>query len=142
MYFSFFNEIGIISQLSNRLLEAHLPDGFLISHFSVLNHLCRRGDRATPLALATAFQVPKTTMSHTLAGLEKAALIEFVPNPEDGRSKCVVLTAKGRAFRDKAIAMIGPDLARIAADISEDKIAEALPVLEAVRTYLDRMRDK
>ncbi|MEZ5791707.1 MAG: hypothetical protein R3D34_13310 [Nitratireductor sp.] len=72
VYFQFFNEIGIISQLGSAIMEALLPPGFLISHFSVLNHLTRVCDGRTPLEIARAFQVPKTTMTHTLSGLGKA----------------------------------------------------------------------
>jgi DNA-binding MarR family transcriptional regulator len=141
LLFSFFNEIGIIGQLSARLFERHLPDGFLISHFSVLNHLVRLGDGTTPLALARAFQVPKTTMTHTLAGLEKAGLIAFAANPKDGRSKCVMLTPEGRAFREGAIARLGAALPPLLATVDPADIAAAMPVLAAVRAWLDQERD-
>ena len=74
LYFSLFNEIGIIEQLGRALFESQLPDGFLMSHFSVLNHLIRVQDGQTPLKLAQAFQLPKTTMTHTLSVLEKHGL--------------------------------------------------------------------
>jgi DNA-binding MarR family transcriptional regulator len=138
--FALFNEIGIIAQLSGSLFERRLPEGFLVSHFAVLNHLVRLGDGRTPLEIARAFQVPKTTMTHTLQGLEKAGLIAFAPNPADGRSKCVMLTDAGRTFRDTAIAALGPDLARLATAIPPARIAEILPLLAEVRVWLDRER--
>lgn len=141
LYFSFFNEIGIIEQLSSSLLEARLPEGFLVSHFSVLNHLIRVGDGPTPLRLARAFQVPKTTMTHTLAGLEKHELIEVRPNPDDGRSKCVWLTPKGRAFRDGAIASMADDMAGFARHFEAPVIADLVPKLAEIRKYLDAARD-
>jgi DNA-binding MarR family transcriptional regulator len=139
--FSLFNEVGIIAQLSGSLFERRLPEGFLMSHFVVLNHLARLGDGKTPLALARAFQVPKTTMTHTLAGLGKAGLVRFAPNPKDGRSKCVMLTEAGRAFRDGAIARLGPDLEAIARDIPPARLAAILPLLAEVRGWLDRERN-
>ncbi len=84
-YFKLFNEIGIIEQLSRSSLEAHLPDGLIAPHFTVLNHLIRVQDGQTPLVLARAFQVPKTSMTHTLGGLESRGLIALKANPEDGR---------------------------------------------------------
>lgn len=141
MLFSFFNEVGIIAQLSGSLFERRLPEGFLVSHFGVLNHLARLGDGKTPLALARAFQVPKTTMTHTLAGLEKADLVRFAPNPKDGRSKCVLLTEAGRAFRDEAIARLGPDLEAIARHIPPERVAALLPLLAEIRGWLDRERN-
>jgi hypothetical protein len=41
-------------------------------HFSVLNHLMRVEDGRTPLELARAFQVPKTTLSTLAGGAGKA----------------------------------------------------------------------
>ncbi len=140
LYFSLLNEIGIIAQLSGNLFERRLPDGFLVSHFAVLNHLVRLGDGKTPLALARAFQVPKTTMTHTLAGLQKAGFVEFAPNPEDGRSKCVMLTDAGRRFRDEAIAGLEPDIGKLAEAIPRDKVAAMLPLLAELRAYLDAER--
>jgi DNA-binding MarR family transcriptional regulator len=141
LLFAFFNEVAIIGQLAGSLFERRLPGGFLVSHFAVLNHLTRLGDGKTPLALARAFQVPKTTMTHTLAGLETAGLVRFAPNPTDGRSKCVFLTEPGRAFRDAAIAGLRPDLQAIARDIPPGRIAAALPLLAEMRAWLDRERD-
>lgn len=140
-YFTFFNEIGIIGQLGRAQFEARLPEGFLISHFSVLNHLIRVADGRTPLQLARSFQVAKTTMTHTLSGLEKHGLIDMRPNPGDGRSKCVWLTDKGRAFRDDAIKAMAPDMAGFAATFSPEEIAELIPRLTEIRQFMDAARD-
>lgn len=141
LYFGLFNEIGIIEQLSRALFEARLPDGFLISHFTVLNHLIRVQDGQTPLTLANAFQVPKTTMTHTLAGLEKHKLIIMKPNPDDGRSKCVWLTKAGTDFRNEAILKMGREFAHLSKEIAPEKVAAALPLLKELRIYLDNNRD-
>ena len=142
LYFRLFNEIGIIDQLSCAAFEARLPDGFLVSHFSVLNHLIRVQDGRTPLELAQAFQVPKTTMTHTLGGLAKAELIEMRPNPTDGRSKRVWLTEKGQAFRDDAIASLAPDFEAVARDFPPERVTEILPSLTSLRELLDVARDE
>ncbi|MEM9392908.1 MAG: MarR family transcriptional regulator [Pseudomonadota bacterium] len=140
LYFKVFNEIGILGQLSSTLLEARLPDGMLISHFSVLNHLIRVKDGQTPLVLARAFQVPKTTMTHTLAGLEKAGLVDMRPNPSDKRSKQVWLTAAGRAFREEAIAALAPDIAHLSEIVPEDTLRALAPKLEELRQIMDANR--
>ena len=127
--------------MSRALLEARLPDGLLLSHFSVLNHLIRVGDGATPLKLSRAFQVPKTTMTHTLAGLEERDLITMAPNPKDARSKCVWITDAGRAFREEAIASLAPDIDRLAARLPEHEIEALLPGLALARRVLDEDRD-
>lgn len=140
LYFKVFNEIGILEQLSRTLLEARLPDGMLISHFSVLNHLIRVQDGQTPLVLARAFQVPKTTMTHTLAGLEKAGLVEMRPNPQDKRSKQVWLTPAGRALRDEAIAALAPDIAHLSSVVPEPMMRALAPKLEELRQIMDAHR--
>ncbi|MEM9032743.1 MAG: MarR family transcriptional regulator, partial [Pseudomonadota bacterium] len=100
----------------------------------------RLGDGKTPLALARAFQVPKTTMTHMLSVLERHGFIRVARNPEDGRSKCVFLTDAGRAFRAEAIARLAPDLAVMAKDIPPKTIEALLPGLEEIRRYLDTHR--
>ena len=137
----FFNEIGIIEQLSRALFEARLPDGLLVSHFGVLNHLTRVRDGQTPLRLARAFQVPKTTMTHTLGGLEKRGYVRLAPNPEDGRSKCVWITPEGAAFRQSAIESLSPLMMRMLDEFPPDEMAELLPKLAKLRAYLDETRD-
>ena len=141
LLFSFFDEIHCIGQLSGRMLESRLPAGFLLSHFGVLDHLVSGGDGATPLALARTFQVPKTTMTHTLSGLEKAGLIRFAPHPTDGRSKCVMITDEGRRFRDDAVERLAPELALLAERFSVEAIAGARDLLTRMRDYLDQRRD-
>lgn len=140
-YFRLFNEIGIIGQLSRTLLEARLPPGFVMAQFTVLNHLVRMGDGRTPLAIAQAFQVPKNSMTHSLAVLEREGLIALRPNPQDGRSKLVYLTDAGRVFRDDVIAAFAPDVARIAAAFPPELVARLLPDLERLRKVLDADRD-
>ncbi|MEM6460551.1 MAG: MarR family transcriptional regulator [Pseudomonadota bacterium] len=140
-YFTFFNEIGIIEQLSRNMFEARLPAGFLVSHFSVLNHLIRVQDGRTPLELASAFQVPKTTMTHTLSVLERHGLVAIKPNPDDGRSKCVWLTESGRMFREGAIASMAADMATMAQTYPPEFIADIIPKLSEIRVFLDALRD-
>jgi len=140
--YELFNEVGIIAQLSRALLESRLEDGLTIHHFSALNHLVRLGDRRTPIDMARAFQVPKTSMSHTLAGLEKRGLIELIPNPDDGRGKLVVLTDAGRNLRERAVRDIGPEVARILPEFEPGEAEAILPVLRKLRTLLDKARDR
>ena len=140
IYFQFFNEIGIIEQLSRALLEARMPKGLIAPHFTVLNHLIRVNDGGTPLQLSRAFQVPKTSMTHTLAGLEKWGFVDMRPNPADGRSKCVFITDKGRAFRDETVQNLAQDFTGMTERFDVDKIAAALPLLTEMRMFLDENR--
>ncbi len=141
LYFLLFNEISIISQLSRAFMDARLPKGLQTSHFGVLNHLIRVQDGRTPLELAKAFQVPKTTMTHTLSGLEEHEFIKILPNKKDGRSKIIWLTEKGRRFRDQAIMDIQPDLSRILDQLPPESMASLVSDLMDIRKIMDSSRD-
>jgi len=136
-----FTEIGIIEQLCRALLEAQLPAGIISPHFGVISHLSKRPEGCTPIDMARAFQVPKTSMTHTLQGLLKHGLVEIRANPSDGRSKLVVLSEAGHALRDQTFARLGPDLAKAAAALDMAELAAITPVLGKLRLYLDSARD-
>ncbi|MEM9496453.1 MAG: MarR family transcriptional regulator [Pseudomonadota bacterium] len=138
--FGFFTEIGIINQLSTTLLAKSLPDGVHPSHFSILNHLARLGDGKSPNQIASAMQVTKNTMTHSLKVLSDRTYIEVRPDPQDGRGKLVYLTPSGRSFRDGAIAQVSADFAHI---FGADQIALMRRIggdLEAMRKHLDNNR--
>ena len=138
--FSLFNEIAKINQLTQALMNSKLPDGFLTSHFGVLNHLINVHDGRTPLELARAFQVPKTTLSHTLAGLRENNLIDFRSNPKDGRSKCVWVTDAGRGFVGQAIMSVAPELTKFCGHLPPDNLSTLVDDLVNIRKWLDAER--
>lgn len=142
LFFSLFNEMGIIEQLARAQLEARLPEGLITPHFTVLNHLVRVQDGRTPLDLARAFQVPKTSMTHTLAGLEAMGLVEIRPNPDDRRSKLVWLSAAGRTLREETIAALIPEFAELAQEFPVERVAAILPALTELRQIMDARRDR
>ncbi len=140
--FALFTEVAIVAQLSRAMLERRLPDGLLATHFGVLSHLARRGAPATPLAIARAFQTPKASMTHTLAGLQARGLIETRPDPRDGRGKLVSITEAGGRLRAEAVAAMAADLGALSAAGWGPQDAQALlPALSRLRAVLDAMRD-
>lgn len=139
--FQLLNEIAIIEQLARNALERALPDRLRQPHFGVLTHLVRRGDGASPGALARAFQTSKAAMTNTLHRLEARGFIRVEGDPKDGRGKRVFLTDAGRAMRERAIAAVGPQMAAIGGVLSEAEIAEILPHLRRLRAHLDAARD-
>ena len=140
--FTLFNEVGIVNQLSSAMFEARLPPGFLVSQFGVLNHLIRVRDGRTPLDLARAFQVPKTTMTHTLGLLEGHGFVRLEPNPDDGRRKCVWITDAGRTFREQAIASLGPELTALAGRLDMAAIRSLVPLMIELRKVMDEARNR
>ena len=141
LLFAVFNEIGIIEQLARTRFEAVMPDGLLLPHFTVLNHLVRLGDNRSLKSLAFSFQVSKGAMTNTVQRLERRGLVEVRPDPRDGRGKRVFITEAGRATRETAIAALGPAFRALADDPGTARFAAVLPHLEAIRRALDALRD-
>lgn len=139
--FAFFNEICIIAQLSQALLGKVLPDGVHPSHFAIMNHLVRLGDGKPPVRIASAMQVTKATMTHSLAVLEKRGLIETRPSAEDARSKLVYLTEAGRSFHAEAIAGANRAFGRIVGERDLEIMRTAMPALIEIRKLLDDNRN-
>lgn len=140
-YFTLFREIDIINQLSRTAINAQLPEGLASAHFNVLNHLSRFGDGDTPLQLTRAFQVPKTTMTHTLAGLLKHELVDIRPDPRDGRGKQIWISKKGHMVREEAIAKIAPTMVETLKDIPVEDLEVVVGKLAEIRKILDENRN-
>jgi DNA-binding MarR family transcriptional regulator len=139
--FDFFNEVGIVSQLSSALFNRILPDGVHVAHFSILNHMVRLGDGRTPQQLASALQVTKATMTHSVGVLSRHGFIRIEPHPSDGRSKVVYLTDAGRAFREQAITEVFRVFSSILKPEDLETMQAALPALRAIRKLLDENRE-
>jgi len=118
-----------------------MPDGLLLPHFTVLNHLVRLGDDKSLKALAAAFQVPKATMTNTVQRLEARGLVDVRPDPADGRGKRVFLTDAGRATREAAIDRLTPELTDLKAILGRETFAALLPHLTRLRQLLDERRN-
>ena len=138
--FALLNEIGIIEQLARNRFDAVQPDGLLLSHFVLLNHLVRVGDGTAPARIAAALQLAKGAVTNTVQRLEERGLVRVEPDPEDGRGKRVFLTRAGRARRAAAVASATAALAPLLADVPGATIEALLPGLRAIRTRLDRAR--
>lgn len=138
--YHFFNELGIMEQLVTTRLERALPGGLTKAQFGVLNHLARLGRQESPAELAKAFQVARPTMTNTVQKLAAKGYVAVTPHPTDGRSKIVNLTGAGVAIRAEALAALLPLFEQIGAALGTDVFAQAVPLLEKVRIYLDENR--
>lgn len=139
--FRFFNEIGIIAQLSQNAFERLLPDGMTLSQFTLLNHFTRLGGERTPLELARAFQVTKGAMTNTIGQLQRKGMVTVRPDEKDRRSKRVSISDKGRAAHRMATMAVAPELTEIADRFPADRLAAVLPLLEELRVWLDERRN-
>ena len=138
--FGFFNEVGIINQLSSAILAKCLPDGVHPSHFAIVNHLVRMGDGKSPIRIAAAMQVTKNTMTHSLKVLSDRGFITVEPDPEDGRGKLVRLTEAGRAFREAAIRSVLARFGEIVEPAHQEAMQRVMGDLVAIRKLLDENR--
>ncbi len=141
LVYRFFTEIGILSQLSRSGLERHLPGTMTATQFAILGHLLRRPDGETPLQLAKAFQVPKTSMTHSLAVLESAQLVALGPNPTDGRSKLVTATPHAGPFVAEVLQKRAAEMSPVLDAAGLKPFKAALPELQKIRELMDKARD-
>ena len=140
LVFGVFTEVGILAQLSRTLLEARL-DGVGAPVFGLMSHLSERREGRTPLDLARSFQVPKTTMTHTLRLAVERGFVETAPNPGDARSKIVRPTSVGLAWFEGAAARIAPDLAARLGEVPTATLEALHGPLVDLRAVLDARRD-
>lgn len=131
-------EIGIVSQLSSAKLEK--VSGMPQAQFALLSHFMRRGGEESPAQLASAFQVGKSAMTHTLQRAEAAGWIAVRPDPADGRRKWVSLTVAGAAAYGEAIKGMRPHLEAMRTAFTDQEFQAALPFLRALRVWLDENR--
>lgn len=139
--FALINEVAIIEQLARNRFDASQPDGLLLSHFVLLNHLVRVGDGWPPARIAAALQLAKGAITNTVQRLEERGLVRSEPDPEDGRGKRIFITAAGRKRRAAAVASATATLAPLLADLPAGTIDALLPGLRAIRARLDRARE-
>jgi DNA-binding MarR family transcriptional regulator len=140
--FEFFNEIGIIDQLTNTMLTNALPRGMTKAQFTVLNHFVRLDiAEKSPADLASAFQVRRPTITSTLARMESAALVSIRLNPNDGRAKLVSITAAGREMRELCITALQSMIPEIESVVTEPEMRALLPALRKIRVGLDALRE-
>ncbi|MBJ3786531.1 MarR family winged helix-turn-helix transcriptional regulator [Devosia sediminis] len=91
--------VGYLTNWAGRLLvrelERHLARiGLMPAHMPVL--LALEAGEASQKLIAERAGVEQATMTATLNRMERDGLVSRRPNPEDGRSQLVALTAKAR----------------------------------------------
>lgn len=134
---SLFSEILAADQLVRAELSRVLPRGMEISHFSVLNHLVRQSEERTPAQLAEVFNVTRGAMTNTLGKLEWAGYVHVRPDWDDARRKMIAISPAGRKAYELALSQIAPMFSAIVAELGEDRVRSAIPLLRDLRLELD-----
>ncbi len=131
---------GYITNLAGRLfaraIEKRLaPLGLAPAHMPVLLGL-EAGPQPQKV-LAQHAKVEQPTMTATLNRMERDGLVERLPNPDDGRSSLVALTAKARE-KLAGVAAAGRDVNVMALkNLSRDERAQFFALLRQVIVNLD-----
>lgn len=101
-------DVWLVSRATTALLdEALRPVGLAADEFAVYSVLAA-GDSMTPTELARWMSAPPTTVSSTIKRLEGRGHVRRVPDPDDGRSYRLALTAAGRKVHQAAGQRFGP----------------------------------
>jgi len=85
----------LFSRLRRRMREVAADDDLTPPQTAVLMRLVKDGPASTS-QLAGAERVRPQSMAATVAGLDLHGLIRRKPDPNDGRSNLITLTAQGR----------------------------------------------
>lgn len=89
-------------RVSRRYDEVLRPLGITIGQFSLLTVLAARKE-APITALAAFMGMDRTTLTRNLRPLQARDLVIATTDPDDARSKRIVLSAAGRALYEKAV---------------------------------------
>lgn len=95
---------------------------------------------ATPLSqgeLAALVQVEAATIVSTIDRLEKAGLVERVPNPDDRRVKHLIATPAGQAVYKKVRAKADEMRAEMFGRLDPQKMAAATEILEQLQMLIE-----
>jgi DNA-binding MarR family transcriptional regulator len=88
--------------LARRFDEAFRPFDLTNQQFSLLMSLNRLAP--PPMGpVADLLAIDRTTLTAALKPLERRMLVKVLPNPEDGRSRVLKLTSKGKQLLEKAM---------------------------------------
>ena len=121
----------------HRIVESY---GVSWSQFLALSSLRSAAPEFTlsPTQLYTGAQVTSGGMTKMMHGLTKAGLIERIENPEDGRSRLVRLTPKGKDLAEEIVdALIQANKALIGGILEPDETEELATLLRKLSLGLE-----
>lgn len=112
------------------LIKSFASAGHRVSpeQWSIIVHLWQDNDQ-TQQALADRFHRSKVAAFHLITKLEEQGIVERRPNPDDGRSNLVHLTAQGRAMAAELIPLGQQNIERALRGIPPEEVETARSVL-------------
>ncbi len=116
----------LMANLSREMEKTWAEYGLSTASFDVLATLRRSGRPFTlsPGDLMASTMVTSGTMTNRIDQLQKAGLVDRVPNPKDGRGFLISLTDEGFQVIDKAVAAHVKTQAKLVAGLSKKEQRE------------------
>ena len=131
--------VSLVARGFARLSEARLKSlGFGVGHLPVLVAL-RDGQVSTQRELARFARIEQPPMAQMLARMERDGLIRRTPDPKDGRSQRVVLTAAALARLPDAIAVLVQGNSDALNGFTEAEVEEFVDLLTRLLANLDHL---
>lgn len=122
-----------------RLSEARLkPLGFGVGHLPVLVAL-RDGRASTQRDLARFAKIEQPPMAQMLARMERDGLIQRAPDPADGRSSRITLTAAAEARLPDAVSVLLQGNREVLRDFTDEEARLLVTLLTRLIANLDRI---
>lgn len=129
-------DVWLLSRTTTARLDAALrPSGLDADEFAIYSMLASNPDGTTPSTLARWMAAPPTTVSSYVKRFERRSHVRRNPDPDDGRSYRLVLTAAGRKAHRTAGAAFLPLLRQVLDTL--DDVAETRRRLLALRDAID-----
>lgn len=122
--------LGLYRQRINALLAQHRID--LTSEMvTVLRVLWQREGRKQQ-EIADLLHKDKASITKVIHNMEKRGLVARLADEADARNKKIMLTAEGRALKEKVLPVLDPFLDGVTSGFDEKELAAARAVLSAI----------
>jgi DNA-binding MarR family transcriptional regulator len=126
----------VLAQLAGTIVEGVIEGSDVQGGEYALASWLNVVGRATPKELARDLGLAPTTLSAIIDRLVRKKQVRRVPNPDDGRSYLLELTARGKATNARNGARFATVIERVRANLDADEEA----TLEALRTLESALR--
>jgi DNA-binding MarR family transcriptional regulator len=122
-----------MSVMSTIFRDVDLPSP---AAFNVLTVVDGAGGTLPPSAIAERMMVSRPTITGVLDTLEKRGMIERADDPSDGRSRLVVITAKGHAVVEEMVPRMHALERDIMATVTEKEKKQLLSILARLQAQI------
>ncbi|GAA0321365.1 MarR family transcriptional regulator [Actinoallomurus spadix] len=113
-------------------------DAISVPQLVVLGAIDVAGDRGIS-AVAERAGLAQPTVTRALVALERRGMVERTPHASDGRSRCVALTAPGRAVLEEKRQEIVGRFAELWADLPAGEREHAVSLVRRLSAITDRL---